>query len=1696
MNGNTTEQYNITMRRYACMALTNLTFGDGTNKALLCSLKLATKALVMQLRSSNEDLRQVAASVLRNLSWRADTSSKKTLREAGSVSALMEAAMAVEKESTLKSILSALWNLSAHCSENKADICAVKGALEFLVATLTYKSASRTMAVVENGGGILRNISSHIAVHEEYRQVLRCRGCLPVLLRHLQSPSLTIVSNACGTLWNISARCPEDQQALWELGAVNMLRNLVNSKHKMISMGSAAALKNLLSFRPPSDLASNEQHAGGTGLHIRRQKALEAELDRQELTETCDNIEALQSNLSRSKSQETGSRATNPYELGTRKLQAPIYNHMSYDAAMADIALNVGRSDSRDSVGSTHSDISHDRVRTPNLNFIGSRVQQVKSDISSSYGYGMGVASSDLIHGQNNAGRMLHAMQQQDTKMNSSIGAVEPGLYLKDPMIAKVVHSLESSPVTHHRIPAAANNFLQSQPSKPFVIRNNNSVEVLSGAKKTSSINDNKESSILSSDSLSHISQRMQNVHLLMPELEEDQDEPINFSTKYVEVQLEPSHVQSMAPSAIWPGGPSQLPGQTRNCANQVCAKQMMPSSGAVRMPLMSKGFTSDASQTAPPNNQSLLANQLSSRDAGSIRHQMPPGCLIPNNHTMTSHPSVFVKPIPKLQNSIGGMYPVPQNIGTAPIGMAPVNIDLFKKDTNLISQNFTAFGKASLDIEPAEMPTNYSIQYAEKDEEDDTGYSEQPIDYSTRYTEPEMEYKISNVHSTATDFYDDTVKTFCTEDTPMNYLSTATSMNDLRQPRNVDVRKDDQSVVTPGNNQQMVPGIGVKDALRSDQKAMMEAGPNAGGTTTSAAALAPARQDVVNHLPSIYSYKDSPGADSPCEKPQRYCTEGTPVGFSRASSLSSLQSGDVDENQTKAAPVVSVVEKTEVTLQSIRENETLDLNSSNPTKFVASKPTTDAISHHPKTVTFDETNQTPMMFSRCSSLGSLSSFDAHSVHSSVISEYSRRASEVVSPSDLPDSPCDTMPPSPSYKTAAVRFQEANKPSNGAALDSSANQPDDTIVAADQQKPKFSEQSSPVHYADEGSPVGAFSSATSLSAITMDDDDLHITKEYGMRVVPLGEEMCPADSSNKTKTDFELSNLNIDDDDDDNSSVSEGEENMLAECISLAMPSKGTSKKMVRSSSDGIIKQKLPQSKINPSPATVQQNCPPVSSKLSSSPSMGAVPIKNFPMLYRTMIPPNVQNVAFAGCDSPKKFATEDTPLNHSHSDSMTSDQSNSDDVGNLTVRFVEKPENRAAQGENDNNSSLSDSDDDYNNDLLSEVIQAAMPKSKKPPKAGALHSADSSKKNSLLNSKPSQKPIFGVVKGAAKNTLDILKNRGYTDFPAPDSNRDCTRTYAVEGTPLEFSRSTSLSNLTIDSAEMANEKPQSAAARQMFPRPASSNNMAFMHAPENEDVLHSYGIEGTPITFSRNDSLSSLSGEEGDEGDKHEHIKLLNRNKGGNGEKVTASSNDVPSCLTMPAVARLKTPCKTGSPKSRFSRPNSTSTPVGKSHQQQPASVVLDDQVIRFAVEDTPDSMSRNLSPTREMVHDFLASDDKSMTFKVENTPNRFSCNSSLSSLSFESIGFEATSSENAMLEQCISAALPIPKSKRKKGGGKPRQLSLETHQTNPEVRRSLMQADPGAGSKYVSRPQAAAFNSVSGFVNGSESTKNGEYF
>lgn len=286
VHGSSTDPNCVTMRRYAGMILTNLTFGDGNNKALLCSNKGFMRALVDQINSNSDELVQVTASVIRNLSWRADAYMKEVLNSIGTVRTLTLAAMKCSLENTLKALLSALWNLSNHCAKNKAEFCEIDGAIDFLIDMLCYEAASRTTSVIENAGGILRNISTYIALNDECRVILRKKQCLSILLQQLKSPSLTVVSNACGTLGNLAAHCVEDQTFLRENGAIPMLRSLIHSKHKMISTGSTIALRHLLACKSNVTQMDNLDSVAKMmdlkelpTLNIRKQRALEQELN-------------------------------------------------------------------------------------------------------------------------------------------------------------------------------------------------------------------------------------------------------------------------------------------------------------------------------------------------------------------------------------------------------------------------------------------------------------------------------------------------------------------------------------------------------------------------------------------------------------------------------------------------------------------------------------------------------------------------------------------------------------------------------------------------------------------------------------------------------------------------------------------------------------------------------------------------------------------------------------------------------------------------------------------------------------------------------------------------------------------------------------------------------------------------------------------------------------------------------------------------------------------------------------------------------------------------------------------------------------------------------------------------------------------------------------------------------------------------
>jgi len=1047
------------------MALTNLTFGDGTNKALLCSMKPSMEALVAQLFSSNEELCQVAASVLRNLSWKADLASKKTLREVGAVTSLMRASMKVQKETTLKSILSALWNLSAHCSENKADICAVENALEFLISSLTYKSPSKTFAIIENGGGILRNVSSHIAVREDYRTVLRQHGCLQILLKHLRSTSLTIVSNACGTLWNLSARCAEDQQALWEMGAVGMLRNLVHSKHKMISMGSSAALKNLLAARPAMkniDLKKNANQNRPT-LQIRKQRALESEID-QNLAETCENMESPRDSPI-DKKQDSEHFVYPVYQLqdgDPRRpmLRAPVMpRSQSGDNALYTDKGNqpgVARSGSQDSVGSTHSDISHDRNR-----------------------HSSGPRTSSLMGGsldRNKEGNILGQRQPNDGRTERNpLGTPNSRILqvMQEVALHAGINSQKDTNPGVFKVPYPITSLRQAQSHNI------------------------PPSSSSSAPSSQHMSSQQQHPAFM-------------------------AHMLSQAHSMPYQG---------------YLMSTLPPHSGANNFPMANhqRSLQPDDDES----DEKPLDYSMKYQENGPGSSNMPQSQQ--QQHLGPRFP--LHQPRPMVGNYVGGLaqhgrgrFPGPQ--------MRPyLNHRSMGQQMNARFQYNPAY--AETDLDDPEQPTDYSARYGVEFNQDER------VNYGARYSETDpncADCKLEEARryndrlEQAID--EDQIKTFCTEDTP--YLSTATSLTDLstamkimeeaeqacpRDDRDFSGDETKNFSSTYGENerserQQSSESQRSDDShkgVRFDEKSS-RSGSNVTDIQTGTTVITNYNLKIKSqdHDSSSLqgeevqerSFHDNRNDDGPSDQTKTYCEEGTPVCFSRVSSLSSLHSSEAADRQEK---------RPNGPLQPIHETEDMK-NSAVKRPPPALSPQTyrhkDGMNENSsekehKTVTFDDKEQvqeTPMMFSRSTSLGSLSSFDTQSVHSSVFSEYSRRASEVVSPSELPDSPSETMPPSPKRtkspeRTPGVRNvkqelfppfsgpqQFISQPSIAAQQISPLRQlihMNDIMMKQMDYETGSCKSEAPVVYADEGTPPIFHDNLSELSCITSDNYNIN-----------------------------------------------------------------------------------------------------------------------------------------------------------------------------------------------------------------------------------------------------------------------------------------------------------------------------------------------------------------------------------------------------------------------------------------------------------------------------------------------------------------------------------------------------------------------------------------------------------------------------
>ncbi|XP_069481599.1 adenomatous polyposis coli protein isoform X2 [Ambystoma mexicanum] len=1565
MYGLTDDHYSVTLRRYAGMALTNLTFGDVANKATLCSMKGCMRALVAQLKSESEDLQQVIASVLRNLSWRADVNSKKTLREVGSVKALMECALEVKKESTLKSVLSALWNLSAHCTENKADICSVDGALAFLVNTLTYRSQTNTLAIIESGGGILRNVSSLIATNEDHRQILRENNCLQTLLQHLKSHSLTIVSNACGTLWNLSARNAKDQEGLWDMGAISMLKNLIHSKHKMIAMGSAAALRNLMANRPTKYKDANIMSPGSSvpSLHVRKQKALEAELDAQHLSETFDNIDNLSPKTSHrikprqkqnlysdyvldSSRHDEGVSRPESFNSNNVTVLSPYLNSTVLPCSSSSTRLNQENS-------KTEKDRNVDRERVTGQSLFHQTADN-SSNSSKRIGLQMSTTSSQMAKviqevssfhitqdGRSSgspAEKHTLAEERAAPRKNTAIHLhSNPYSYAKSENSSKT----GSTPYTKVEYKRASNDSLNSVSSTDGYGKR--------GQMKPSveSYSEDDESKFCSYGQYpADLAHKIHNANH-MEDNDTDLDTPINYSLKYSDEQLNSGR---------------QSPSQNERWARPKHIIEDEIKQNEQRHPRSQNNFPvyNESSEEKPPKFQ-------------------------PQFGQAESVPSYRIRAATNSEQSrVGPAHGINQKTNQTMCQVEDYDDD---KPTNYSER----YSEEEQPEDEEERETNYSITFNEQEH-----HLDQPIDYSLKYSDeappPSQNSK------------------------PKDHISSSSVPNSTPS-------------VSCNRSNQLHPN----------------SAQSRGGQT---------RKQSSSKAPSINQ-----------ETIQTYCVEDTPICFSRCSSLSSLSSAEDEpegRDRTCASGNSNTLQigemkdnsgmvSTEGTTSEARSashhvrtkanrHQASSLSPSDTSRHKAvefssgAKSPSKSGAQTPKSPPEHYVQETPLMFSRCTSVSSLDSFESHSIASSVQSEpCSEMVSGIISPSDLPDSPGQTMPPSrsktPPPTQATHLKRDAGKSKVPPSTEKRESAPKQmTVNAAVQRVQVLPDTDTLLHFTTESTPDG-FSCASSLSALSLDEP--YIQKDVELRIMPPvhehrneGESEKTNDSNDqhqkKTGKTSETDKDMLDDTDDDI--------DILKQCIISAMPTKSSRK---NKKSPPMSSSKIP---------------PPVARKPSQLPVYKLLPSQNRTQAHK--------HVSFTpGDDMPKVYCVEGTPINFSTATSLSDLTIESPPNGltnaehAITVSESTRFENRDAiptEGRSTDepgtrktlNAPACSLDEDKNEegDILAECINSAMPKgrSHKPFRVkkimDQIQQASASSTSGKSEQGDKNKPTSPV-----KPMPQSHDSKGRPRKTEHKESQNAERPYCDQN---KESKKQSLKNSSKDSSEKLLNNEERA-----------KGSFAF-------DSPHHYTpIEGTPYCFSRNDSLSSLDFDDDDVDLSREKAELR---KGKETSTKTNQTNQKPSpnqqSSGRPQLSQ-KQSTNRGTTKHLFQKQKS----FPQSSKENPdKGAATDEKMHNFAIENTPVCFSRNSSlsslsdndqennnkesePTSQSEPPDLQATSRPQvsgyapkSFHVEDTPVCFSRNSSLSSLSIDS--------EDDLLQECISSAMPRKKKigKGKTGSGK----------------------------------------------------------
>ncbi|XP_078070789.1 adenomatous polyposis coli protein isoform X4 [Mustelus asterias] len=1595
MYGLTDDHYSVTLRRYAGMALTNLTFGDVANKATLCSMKGCMRAMVAQLKSESEDLQQVIASVLRNLSWRADVNSKKILREVGSVSALMECALDVKKESTLKSVLSALWNLSAHCTENKADICAVCGALAFLVGTLTYRSQTNTLAIIESGGGILRNVSSLIATNEDHRQILRENNCLQTLLQHLKSHSLTIVSNACGTLWNLSARNAKDQESLWDMGAVSMLKNLIHSKHKMIAMGSAAALRNLMANRPAKYKDANIMSPGSSlpSLHVRKQKALEAELDAQQLSETFDNIDNLSPKTSHRNRQRHKQGRYSEYVLDSgRHTDDGVCRSESFNTGNLTVlspymtsSMLPGSSRDRGSADSSRAEkdrsAERDRRGTDAASFPTS--SDNVPDPSKRIGRQIPTTAAQIAKVMEEVSSMHLSSEDRNSASASDLQCVpedRSGMRRASSSHPNSNIFTYAKPENSSRTPSMPYGKMEYRRSSNDSL---NSVSSSDGYGKRGQMKPSIESYSEDDESKfcnyekypADLANKIHNANHL-DDNDAELDTPINYSLKYSDEQLNSGR---------------QSPSQNEQWARQkhIVEEEM-------------KRNEHKQSRTQP-SEYSIYCENTCSGDEAHIKFQ-PRFVQSDCSYGARAHNK-------SEQIRVDSEHRMNQKVNPSLCQVDDYEDD---KPTNYSER----YSEEEQHEEEEDRPTNYSIKFTEEEH-----HIEQPIDYSLKYSSeiPPPSQKQSFMHS----------KVPSIQETTKDH--TASSCGNTSSSKHTS----------------------------SQQRRLHPSSAQARTTATPAV-----QKSATCKAPSINQ-----------ETMQTYCVEDTPICFSRCSSLSSLSSEDEMEGRGQVKHVsddgttLQIIDLKEshgqLTAEAaigegssasqhtqIKQSRLQATNVSQPdisrqkaVEFSSgAKSPSKSGAQTPKSPPEHYVQETPLVFSRCSSVSSLGSFESQSIASSIQSEpCSEMVSGVISPSDLPDSPGQTMPPSrsktPPPQPAQLKREthKIKEQTNVKSRDTGQRQ--EAVNAAVQRVQVPQDSDSLMHFATENTPDG-FSCASSLSALSLDEP--FIQKDLELRVMPpvyeddhRSEELDKEENTsvkNKYKAEkaAEPEKDILEDDDDDDIDI-------LEECINSAMPTKSSSKAKKTAAS------------------TTSRIPPPVARKPSQLPVYKLLSNQN-----RVHAQKHVSfNHDIFREDMPRVYCVEGTPINFSTATSLSdltiesppNELSNSEGIRPPSESAVmEKRDTIPTEGRSMDDAETSkglipaqpgQDDKTEEGDILAECINSAMPKGKshKPyriKKINQMQHTSTSVNNTNQQEADKRKPT-SPVKPLSQNTEFKARLLQRSSIPDPPSS------FSAEGNYTEHRKD----------MEKAHKRQTTKNAAGDFQDKPPSNDNRIRGGFVFDSPHHYTPIEGTPYCFSRNDSLSSLDFDD-DDTDLSKEKAELKKEKG----KKDKTSNDVKNCNNE-QIPNSQQPTDRMQPgqKSLSSRGQSKSalqrqavfsqTPKDNSDRE----TVTDEKMQNFAIEDTPVCFSRNSSlsslsdidqennnkkvtqhieqgehtNSQVAVNRPPASGYAPKSFHVEDTPVCFSRNSSLSSLSIDS--------EDDLLQECISSAMPKKKKHLAKG-------------------------------------------------------------